>query len=1093
MRNNYRQYLLFLILISLAFNMTGNAQINSQANKPVSLNFGSASLVDVLRSIEKQTGSNFNYDQSEIDTKQRVSIRSKSTLQEALNALSNELNIDFNIAGATISIRRSAKRTAANFRLITGVVNEEETGRPIPGVNIYKKGTRQGAVTNHKGEFTYKLNGDHIDDVVLVFNYIGMKPQEVRLGKQSYLTINLKNDVFGMDEVVVTGSYTKDKRREEVVGSISQVTAQQLQIERPIESFDKMLEGLVAGVYVETNTELNTPVKINIRGQGSLISILGGRTSSSQPLYVIDGIPVYEQQRANESSVFNGEDYLNPLSNINPDDIQSISVLKDATASSLYGANAANGVIIITTKKGTAGRTDINFNYDTGVATFINEFKWLSGNEYYRLLREAYINGGTSATNASQLAGSSTTNTDWLDLTTRNATYQNAGLNISGGSDKTTFRFSTGYRDQQSSGVANDLQKFYLRFNMNHEVNEKFKIGFNVSPTYTTSSTLSNYGDVALPPNLSPYQADGSYTDFLGVPNPMAVLAQNENKNKGLEVMAQLNATYKLNKEISFFGVVGADSYQNRQTQYASGLNATGATLNGNLRIYDRNRLGYTSFLQGTYDKTFNEKHTLNFLLGTQIENSETNLLRGSGTGFTYDRLRVLSAASVKSSASSNTSSATVSYYSQLGYDLNKKYYANVNARIDKSSIFGGDSQVAFNGSLGLGWIISKEDFLKDNKTLTFLRLRTTYGSTGNSRIGNYSARGLYTFGTASGSSYAGNVSSYVDDMASPNPDLSWEKNLKLNFGLDFNLFDKVQVTAEYYQNTIKDMISSVYVPQEIGFTRISANASTMRNKGFELSITASPVRTKNFNWDISYNLGTNKNRIISFNEGYTSLFSTATDAAGLKEGNSTTAIYGYEWAGVDPLTGAEQFYGPDGTVMTASQVNSLPITSTAVLGDRLPDFQGGMVNSFSLKNFSLSFNVIYSYGADALVSYVDQSDGRNLQNRNQSVNLLDRWQRPGDITGVPKLMINRTIVSNSSRYLYDASYFKLSNVSFKYSLTEKLASRLHLSRATVFVNGTNLFYVYKDAGTKGRNGIAEHRFTTPESMAFTAGIKIGL
>ncbi|RZK64442.1 MAG: SusC/RagA family TonB-linked outer membrane protein, partial [Pedobacter sp.] len=243
-----------------------------------------------------------------------------------------------------------------------------------------------------------------------------MLTKEVTVGKQSFLKVEMDNDIFGMDEVVVTSSYTKEKRREDVVGSISQLSSKQLQTYRPIESFDKMLEGMVAGVYVETTTEMNTPVRINIRGQGSLPSIGVSRSTSTQPLFVIDGVPAYEQQRNSEASIFNGESYLNPLSNINPDDIKSLSVLKDATASALYGADAANGVIIITTKSGEAGNTRFNINYDTGISRFINEYKWLSGPQYHSVLREAYINGGRSVTDATQFAGSSTINTDWFDL-----------------------------------------------------------------------------------------------------------------------------------------------------------------------------------------------------------------------------------------------------------------------------------------------------------------------------------------------------------------------------------------------------------------------------------------------------------------------------------------------------------------------------------------------------------------------------------------------------------------------------------------------------------------------------------------------------
>ncbi|WP_461788539.1 SusC/RagA family TonB-linked outer membrane protein [Pedobacter sp.] len=1082
-----REYLLSALLIFL-LSFSAAAQ---QSNPTVNLNLRQKPLTDVIREIEKQTGFTFNYDQKEVNLSQLATLNVKASLKDVLETLSEQFSLDFNIVGKNISIRKGKRRAPPQVKIITGVVLTEDS-EPIPGVNVFRKGTRQGAITNSNGEFTLRLVGDNLNDVSLEFIYIGMQTKTVALAGQTYLKVNLQADIFGMNEIVVTGSYTKEKRREDVVGSIAQVSSVQLQTYRPIESFDKLLEGLVAGVQVETNTELNSPVKINIRGQGSLPSFGASRGTSTQPLFVVDGVPIYEQQRGNESTVFNGENYLNPLSNINPDDIKSIAVLKDATASALYGANAANGVIIITTKSGAPGKTSLNVNYDTGVSNFINEYKWLSGPQYYSLLRETYINGGRSATEATQLAGSNTINTNWFDLATRNATYHNLGVNFAGGSDHTTFRFSSGYRSQKSESLGNDLQKVYLRLRVDHKMSDKIKLALNLAPTYTQSNNLSAYGGVLLPPNISPYGPDGTYPDILGVPNPLAILTQNENGNKGMQLLGNFTGSYQITKEIALSATLGAENYQNKQTQYFSALNATGRNANGRLQIYDRNYLSYIGFIQATYDKVFDEKHTVNFLLGHQLENKTTDLLRGSGTGFSFDRYRVLNMASIQGSASSKYSDATLSYYSQLGYDFKKKYFANVNARIDKSSIFGGDKQVAFNGSIGLAWLISNEDFLKNNRVFNLVKLRTTFGSTGNSRIGSYAARGLYSFGTSLGSRYNNNIISLPDNSSAPNPDLGWEKNFKLNIGLDLTLFKKLNVTAEYYNNTIKDLISSVAVPQETGFNTISANTGRMRNQGFELSINTPVIVKQNFSWNTSFNFGTNKNKLIAFNNGFAALFSSAADAAGLKVGNSTTAIYGYRWAGVNPQDGTEQFYDNNGTLRSAFEINALPITSTMVLADRLPDFQGGFINNISIYNFDVSFNILYSYGNSIMTNYIDEADGRNLQNRNQSVNLLDRWQRPGDITDIPRLLINRSVVANSSRYLYDASYLKLSNVSLAYRFSKKLSERLSLNNASIIANATNLLYLYKDAGTKGRNGVAEKRFVFPETSAYTLGVRFG-
>ncbi|MDX5480616.1 MAG: SusC/RagA family TonB-linked outer membrane protein, partial [Hymenobacteraceae bacterium] len=908
---------------------------------------------------------------------------------------------------------------------------------------------------------------------------------------QSNFEVMLEQDAMSLKEVVVTSAYTGEKRREEVVGSISQLTARELQVDRPVESFDKMLQGMVAGVQVETNTEPNKPVKINIRGQGSLTSFGGGRSTSTQPLFVVDGVPMYEQQRGDASGVFNGENLLNPLSNINPQDIESVSVLKDASASAIYGADAANGVIIITTKAGAAGKTRFNLDYRTGVSSFINEFKYLSGPQYYELLRETYINNGRPANVAEMMAGSKTINTNWFDMLNRNASYHSANLDVSGGKDNTTYRFSSGYLNQQASAIGNDLQKLFFRLRLDQNINDKLKVGVNLSPSITRQNTLNNFGNIQLPPNISPYKEDGSYNNILQVPNPLAVLAQNEEYSEGVAFTGSATAKYKLTDAISFSGLLGSDYYSKKETQYKSAKNSTGINRGGELKIYDRSNLSWIAFIQGMYDKTFAGRHTVNYLAGTQVQDQETQLLYGQGSGFTYDRMRELSMAQNRNAASSKNASATVSYYSQLGYDLDKKYFLNLNVRSDKSSVFGGDKQVAVNGSVGLGWIVTKESFLQPNKILNHLRLRTSYGSTGNSRIGSYAARGLYRFSSLD--PYNGNTSSVPDLTGAPNPDLGWEKNLKFNFGMDVTLLSRINITAEVYRNTIKNLISSVSVPLETGFETISANTGTMVNQGLELTINSANIESPDFTWNTTLNFGLNRNKITEFNGGLTGLYSENA-AAVTKVGVSTGSIWGFRWAGVDPQTGAELFYDNHGNLLDARTVNTLPVTEGTVLGDRLPTFEGGLINTFSYKDLSLTVNLVYSYGASFLASYTVQADGRNLDHSNQSVNLLDRWQKEGDMTNVPMLTndISRKLVRNSSRYIHDLTHIKLSNVSLNYLLPERLTKVVKLERVSVFSNASNLLYWYREKSPAGRNGVAESRFLYPEMRPVVGGIRVG-
>ncbi|MBW8688304.1 SusC/RagA family TonB-linked outer membrane protein [Chitinophaga rhizophila] len=1084
-------YCLGVLIILLAVQLSAMAQsIKPWQQYNVKINASQQPLKNIFASLEIQTGISFNYDENTVKGDQIINMQFKGTLDQALQQLGRVSNITFRQIGNAITAAYRAPNAAD--RQLNGIVYSKNDRQPLPGVSVVIKETKEATTTNGNGEFSFRFPQERPATFTLIFRYIGMDAQEIVVTSQNRVSAYLEDNPLKVAEVVVTSSYTKDRRREEVVGSISQLNSAALQTSRPIESIDKMLEGMIAGVYVETNTELNTPVKVNIRGQGSLTAMMNGRTTSSQPLYVIDGIPLYEQQRGDEPGGFANENYLNPLSNINPADVKSISVLKDAAASAIYGANAANGVIIITTKGGASGKTNLNVDYKTGVSSFINQIKYLNGSQYHELLKETYMNNGMTDNAADQLAGSKTIDTDWFGLTNRNASYHNVNMDLSGGKQGTTFRLSGGYLKQNASSLANDLEKIYARIRVDHEVSNKMKLTVNLSPTLTAQNSLNIFNTVILPPNVSPYNADGSYNDLAGlnVPNPVAVLNQNTDTHRGFAMTGSVNGSYQVADGLQVMANVGADYYSNSENIFQSALNATGRTRNGFLQIFDRRNLGWVSFIQASYEKNLTPDHHIYALAGTQAQSQRTDLLRGTGAGFTYDKLRNLNNAATQTSASSTMENATVSYYSQVAYDYKKKYYTSVNVRADKSSIFGGDKQVALNSSIGLGWVISNENFLLNNSKLTFLRLRTSYGSTGNSRIGTYAARGLYLFGS---NNYQGNTGAVPDGTAAPNPDLSWEKNYKLNIGLDITFLGRISVVAEYYNNTIRDMISSINVAPETGFTMMSVNAADMRNKGFELTINSTNIQRNNFTWNTVFNLGFNRGKILRFNDGFTPMYSS-TSMTVAQPGISTSTIWGWKWAGVDPETGEELFYDPTGKLVDAAVINALPTSSGRVLGDRLPKAQGGLINAFTLGRFSLTANVEYSFGSSVFLNKDIQSDGRNLNHRNQIVDLMDRWQQPGDVTDVPRLYYPRRLVANSSRYLRDINFLKLSNVSVSYQLPKAMLRRAGLDNVNIYANARNLFYWYQnDNGTDTRNGIAALRFVYPEMRTYTMGVRIGL
>ena len=970
---------------------------------------------------------------------------------------------------------------------VQGELTTIEDNTPIPNATIKVKGTGYNTTSNINGKFTITVPDSLQQKGILLVQYKRYKLVQYRLNGRTSVSIQLPK-INTQDEIIVTSSYNQ-KRKEEVVGSISTVSSKELQTYRPIESFDKMLEGLVAGVQVETNTELGTPVKINIRGQNALTPVRTSNstalTTSSQPLYVIDGVPIVEQRRGDEPIAFlNNEQLLNPIAGINPDDIESISVLKDAAAASIYGANASNGVIIITTKKGKPGKTKLSLGYSSGINTPINRIKWLNGQQYQMLLKELYINEGRDPAAAELLAGPTDVNTDWFNLVNRRGSFNNYDVDFSGGNEYSQYRISASYLKQQSIQKGNDYEAFYIRMRLDNQLHKKVRMGISLAPTITKKNALDIYGIVPLIPNVPAYDFDGSYYEpsRLGVPNPLAVLAQNTSYHEGGSINGNINVTYTALKNLSFTSNFGTNALLNKLNVYESGKNATGRTKNGFAQIYDRFNFNWINFNQASWSPKIKKGQQLDITAGMELRSEYTKLLRGTGSGFSYYRLNELSSAASQTAASSKQVSTAVAVYGQAQYNLESKYFFNVSGRNDAASIFGDDVNSTTNAAVGAGWSIYKEKWMQNSKVLSNLHLRVSYGTTGNSRIGSYEAKGLYSLST---SSYNGLVGANPTSL--PNPDLTWEKKNNTNLGIDIGLLGKYNITIDLYQNIIKNAISLIDIPPQNGFSTVLANVADMRNRGADVSINAKHTIGK-VQWNSTLNMGFNKNIILRVNNN-SSIYSTNENATAVKAGNSTSAIWGFEFVGIDPATGVELYYDGAKNIVPVTLLNN-SITNATNLGDRLPKLQGGFINAITYKDFALTINIIYNVGGYRLINYENERYGRNLDNRNQSVNLLNRWQRPGDITTGPRLSRTTRFVSNSSRYLYNDTYVKLSNVSLSYTLPKRYSTKLIGARINVFANATNLVYWYQSKSPKDANGLAEYKFNFPEAQSFTWGLK---
>jgi len=972
---------------------------------------------------------------------------------------------------------------------VSGVVVDENAD-PLPGVNVRLKGGLRGTSTDPDGRFSITVPGG--GERTLRFSFVGYETVERTFAESRRdVVIEMVIDEKELSEVVVTG-YGVEKTRTEIVGSVAEISGDELQPLRPEASFQSLLSGKIAGLKVNNPSGGNAgkPISVKIRGQGSLPVSGLRRSTSSQPLYILDGVPLYDIQSEQYNQAAGREELLNPLASVSADDIKSISVLKDASAAAIYGANAANGVILIETKEGSTDGFDVEAGISHGVSQPINEVKLLNTKQYARLYRETLMNDGLSAEEAAARVGSDDVYTDWDERLMRQAAFTDASLSFSGGTDDLSARVSLTYSDQETISKGNDLQKYGLRSRIDYTFGDLLEVDLNTGITGIEKTSLGGFSNVPLPPNVSPYDEDGSFNDatiFQDRPNPLAVLEQNDNNHNSLATTNSLRLSTEPIDNLNVRVLGGIDYYQNRNFIYRSKKNATGDNSGGGLTIVNRRNRKWITNVTGNYSFSLGDSHGFSALVGAEAQEKNTKVLRGSGTGFLNDNLRVLQAAAERTdrdAASSDDNVTTLSGFTELSYNYDGTFYTSINARRDASSIFGGDVRNANFASLGVSYILTEEPFFEDLSFLNLLKLKSSFGSTGNSRIGSYAAKGLYS--VSSQNTYAGRIG--LVPSTPQNTRLTWEKNYKFNAGLEATLFERLEVLIEYYRNDIIDAIASIGIPHESGFTTGDVNAADMRNTGIEVTLGYEFFPEADLRWNLDVNAATNRNIVTNLKLDDEQI--STVSGIGYRVGEDVRTIYGVKYAGVNPENGEALFELPDGTVTENYSVAS-EIENRQKIGDGNPNVFGGFTSTISYGNFSLTLVGDYSFGSDILVSNLYATDGRQISFNNQSVNQLDRWQEPGDQTDVPRLSQDAEPYSVSDRYVYNLDYIKLANASLRYTLPSRLADRLRVSQVSAFVNCTNIGYLYFGDAPPDRNGAEEYRYRFPEAQTITAGINL--
>lgn len=1100
-------FLGFLLSCFSAFSQNKNITLHVK-NKPISL---------IIKSIEQQTDYRIIYNARKIDAEQLADINvDNASLETTLTKLFDGKNISFYIQKKQVLLTSASSTNDPGAaqeteRFISGTVYNAKDKQPLPGAAIRIKGTGMGAITDFNGKFVYQLKGNNIPNLILEVGFLGMESQSRQAGNNKDFVFYLQETTDELNPVVITSSYGTTKLKEEIVGSISTLQAKDIAVEQASESFDKMITGQIAGVMVENTSGIGGPVKINIRGQGTLSSLSGAITgTSSQPLIIIDGV-VMSEEYAIDSSLFNGggdfsENIANPLMKIAPENIETISVLKDAAAVGIYGADGANGVILITTKKGKKGKTQFGFSNQLGVSSAINQIKYLNG-EQYTELRNEFMKNTTSGYVPVAYNG---VNTDWFNILNRSGIYNKYNFNVSGSTSKFSYRTNVSYTKIDEPQVGNESKQLNAGINLGYS-SGKWDINLMLNPSFVQKDAPNIFYSFAYLPTLPVYNADGSYAN-LGLSgatrgNPLAAIEQNKNEAQTFGLLGSINLSYKLNKNIRFSTLFGMDYTDKEQDRYFSAANESGQfngtfILDGTTHaawgrrlINERNSTKWNWQGQALFNKQLNENNEIDGVVGFELAEDKTDFNYKSGVGFLEpERINAVTDAirddnpntpqdeskdgqTYKNEISYNS---RVSLFSQVNYNYKKRYFLLANYRRDQSSVFGDDTDVAHNGGLGAGWIISNENFLNSNSWIDFLKLKASYGTTGNSKIGSYRSKGLYNI---SQNEYNGSIGATTG--AAPNGRLSWEKNTKFNAGFDFNIFKKIELTLEYYYDNKSNLITARDIPTENGYSSVQLNAASMYNKGFELTTRIKWIKSDAFKWTTAFNISTIDSKVTDL-KGLGSDYSEANIALAQKIGYSTTTLWGINWVGVDPATGRD-LVQKNGQIYDAKTYNELhTIADWEPIGDKQADAYGGFYNTFTFyNNLTLSVRGDYQIGGDLLASSVLIDQYNVTTNRNLSVNAYDYWRNPGDNVSQSAVTIS-PILNNLSKYVYDATYIRISNINLSYNVPLK---NTFLDALSVFADATNVAYWYKEKSPKGMNGVREYSYIYPQARTISLGV----
>lgn len=993
---------------------------------------------------------------------------------------------------------------------ITGTVTSAEDQSPLPGVTIQVKNTSKGTTTNVDGQYSITVSENAS---TLVFSFVGFKTQEVAINGQSSIDVIMETDVQQLSDVVVVGYGSTTKK--DITGNVSSVSGEDLE-EVSVGSVEQAIQGRAAGVFVNANNgKLGQAIQLRIRGTSSL-------TASAQPLYVIDGIPVTTE------SFSQVDNETNPMADFNYSDVESIEILKDASAAAIYGSRASNGVILITTKQGATGPTQFDVNYTVGTSEPSGERGFLNAAEYRELFSEAFNN---SAGEDGLLFGftfdglfeadlpgfEQNFDSKWTDQSYQTNTSQTLELKASGGTEDTRFYISGGAELLDGILIDNTLDRYSGRINLDHTANEKLDLGFKLSLSRSDQSRLSSDNAfstpmqlVALPPVQPIYDEDGDLNRSTVYFNGLLYRQGQSFNTTVFHSLGSAYLDYDILPNLSLRTEFGLDLIdQNEERWFGPSVARNTGFPGGEATNRWVRNVNWTTQTYANYRTTFADDHNLDATAGISFQEVTTDRAFVDAINLPTSAFQqVASAAEVIDGTADFTSYNFVGYFARANYDYKGTYLLSASGRIDGSSRFGENNRYGFFPSASVGWIMSNESFMEDSDVVSFLKAKASIGVTGNAEIDNFASLGLFA-----ANSYSG-VSGLNPDQ-SPNPDLKWENTVQYNFGLEVGLLeDRFSAQIDYYIKNTEDLLLNVNVPGTTGFTEQLRNTGKLENRGLEVVLNSYNL-TGDFSWSTSVNFGINDNEVTDLNgqviEG--GFINRAV------EGEPIGVFFAREYAGVNSENGDALYYLnrqptqaeiDNGTAFQISRFGDRYLVGPSdfsraervVIGNPNPDFTGGIGNRFSYKGFDLNVLLQFVVGNDVYNGSGTFMSCNACFYDNQTSDQLDRWQQPGDITDVPQA---RLFQSNgdgeSSRYLEDASYLRLKTMTLGYNLPASILEAAKLRNMRVYVSGQNLLTFTGYSGwdpevntdfIDGNIALGTDFYAAPQPRTITFGVNVG-